>query len=112
MIPRPAGEIRVMMRGGVFRSENGRIALVDFDDAVRDPDDATYKGTGYTDACYEDILTHGLAISVDMEETPYSGLLLTEKGLSVANALFGTAKVALHVASQHGHEPIIRIVPA
>ena len=112
MIPRPAGELRVMMRGGVFRTENGRIALVDFDDAIRDPDDATYKGTGYTDACYEDILSHDLAVSVDMEDTPYSGLLLTENGLSIANTLFGVAKVALHVASQHDDEPIIRIVPA
>ena len=109
IIPRPAGELRVMMRGGVFRTENGRIALVDFDDAVRDPDDATYKGTGYTDACYEDILTRDLAISVDMEDTPYSGLLLTENGLSVANALFGVAKVALHVASQQDDEPIIKL---
>lgn len=112
MIPRPAGELRVMMRGGVFRSENGRIALVDFDDAIRDPDDATYKGTGYTDACYEDILAHDLAVSVDMEDTPYSGLLLTENGLSVANALFGAPKVALHVAFQQDDETIIRIVPA
>jgi hypothetical protein len=111
MIPRPAGELRVMMRGGVFRTEDGRIALVDFDDAIRDPDDATYKGTGYTDACYEDILAHDLAISVDMEDTPYSGLLLTPNGLSIANALFGSAKVALHVASDEDGGHVITLVP-
>ena len=111
MIPRPAGELRVMMRGGVFRTEDGRIALVDFDDAIRDPDDATYKGTGYTDACYEDILAHDLAISVDMEDTPYSGLLLTPNGLSIANALFGSTKVALHVASDEDGGHVITLVP-
>lgn len=111
MIPRPAGEIRVMMRGGVFRSEHGRIALVNFDDAVRDPDDATYNGTGYTDACYEDILANDLAISVDMEDTPYSAILLTPNGLSIANALFGSAKVVLHVAADEGGEPGITLIP-
>lgn len=110
MIPRPAGEIRVMMRGGVFRTEDGRIALVDFDDAVRDPDDATYKGTGYTDACYEDILAHDLAISVDMEDTPYSALLLTANGLGTANALFGPHKAGLRMASiENNHVSITEV---
>lgn len=107
MIPRPAGESRIMMRGGIFRIDDGRLALVDFDDAVRDPDEPASRRTGYTDACAEDLVDHDLAMLVDVEDTPYQALLLTANGLNIATRMFGATEATLHLAMVNGDEIVI-----
>lgn len=110
MIPTPTGESRIMMRGGVFRMEGDRIALVDFDDAVRDPDEPPSRRTGYSEACAEDLLDRNLATLVDMEDTPYQALLLTRNGLEIATRTFGSPTLRLHVAVPDDGEITIHAV--
>lgn len=107
MIPRPAGESRIMMRGGIFRTDDGRLALVDFDDAVRDPDEPASRRTGYTDACAEDLVDLDLAMLVDVEDTPYQALLMTANGLDIATRMFGATETTCHLAMQEGDEIVI-----